>query len=50
MAVRFMTTLCLVAAILGSMIIASGNGNAFFWVMTIICWIYVVIGALWPKQ
>lgn len=46
MGVRFMMTICLIGAILGSMLMATGQGNAFILALTIAAWVFVVLGAL----
>ncbi len=46
MGVRFMMTICLIGAILGSMLMATGQGNPFILVLTIVAWVFVIIGAL----
>lgn len=45
MGVRFMTTICLVGALAGSLLIATGYNNPFIVILTVVAWIFVVIGA-----
>lgn len=46
MGVRFMVTICLIGALAGSMLMATGQGNAFILALTIAAWVFVIIGAL----